>query len=246
MASHGRLPEFNGSATEWDVFAEQLSFYFTVNGIMDEDKQRAILLSACGTTTYKLLKTLLAPVELTSKSFSELVKLAQEHHNPKPSVIMRRFRFNTCVRHEGESITVYVTRLRDLASHYKYGDSAKEVIRDRLVCGVRDDTLQRALLAVAKLTFDKAFELALLHESAAQNARLLSGPSPTTTVHFAEPPGLPTDLPSGKVCYRCGGSHYAKDCRFKDTVCNYCHKKGHLQLVCRSRAKQLQSQSSEP
>ena len=246
MTSHGRLPEFSGSATEWDVFAEQLSFYFTANGITDAGKQRAILLSACGTTTYKLLKTLVAPAELTSKSFAELVKLAQEHHNPKPSVIMRRFRFNTCVRQEGESITAYVTRLRDLASHCEYGDSAKELIRDRLVCGVRDDTLQRALLAVAKLTFDKAFELALLHESAAQNARLLSNPLSATPVHFADPPGLPKDSPSGKSCYRCGGSHYAKDCRFKDTVCNYCHKKGHIQRVCRSRLGQKQLRSPQP
>jgi len=91
MATHGRLPEFSGGgASDWDVFAEQLSFYFTANGITDEDKQRAILLSACGTTTYKLLKTLVAPAELTSKSFSELVKLAQENYNPKPSVIMGR------------------------------------------------------------------------------------------------------------------------------------------------------------
>ncbi|ETW98968.1 MAG: hypothetical protein ETSY2_41825 [Candidatus Entotheonella gemina] len=182
-----------------------------------------------GSTTYKLLKTLVAPAELTTKSVADLVKLAQEHYNPRPSVIMRRFYFNTCVRQEGESITAYVTRLRDLASHCEYGDSAKELVRDRLVCGVRDDTLQRTLLAVAKLTFDKAFELALLHEAAVQNARLLSSPSSTAPVHYADSPGLPKDTQPGKSCYRCGGSHYAKDCRFKDAVCNYCRKKGHIQ-----------------
>ena len=194
MTSHGRLPEFSGSATEWDMFAEQLSFYFTANGNTDGDKQRAILLSACGTTTYKLLKTLVAPAELTS----DIVQFAQEHHNTKPSVIMLCFRFNMCVRQEGESITKFVTRLRDMASHCEYGDSATELIRDRLVCGVRDDTLQRTLLAVSRLTFDKAFELALLHESAAQNARLLSDQS-TAPVHYADPAGLPKDPRQGSA-----------------------------------------------
>ena len=246
MTSHGRLPEFGGNATEWDVFTEQLSFYFTANSIADEGKQRALLLSACGTTTYKLLKTLVAPAELTTKSVADLVKLAQEHYNPRPSVIMRRFYFNTCVRQEGESITAYVTRLRDLASHCEYGDSAKELVRDRLVCGVRDDTLQRTLLAVAKLTFDKAFELALLHEAAVQNARLLSAPSSTAPVHYADSPGPPKNTQSGKSCYRCGGNHYAKDCRFKDAVCNYCHKKGHIQRVCRTRIRQQQSDNPQP
>ena len=175
MASiHGHLPMFSGSAAEWDVFAEQLTYYFVANGIADADKKRAILLSACGTITYKLMKTLVAPAELTAKSFAELVQLAKEHYTPKPSVIMFRFRFNTSVRQDGESITRFVTRLRDLASLCEYGDSVKELIRDRLVCGVRDDALERTLLAVAKLTYDKAYELAVLHELAAQNSRLLS------------------------------------------------------------------------
>ena len=246
MASLGHLPEFTGSAAEWNAFAEQLSFYFTVNGITNEEKQWAILVSACGTTTYKLFKTLVAPTELMSKSFSDLVKLAQEHHNPKPSVIMHRFRFNMCVHQEVELITAFVTRLRDLASHCKYGDSAKELTRDRLVCGAWDDTLQCALLAVAKLTFDKAFELALLHKSAAQNACLLSNPSSLTPVHFADRPGLPKDPPSKKSCYHCGWSHYTKDFHFKETVCNSYHKKGHIQRVCHSQIRHWQLRSPQP
>jgi len=149
------------------------------------------------------------------------------------------------VRQEGESITAYVTRLRDLASHCEYGDSAKELIRDRLVCGVRDDTLQRTLLAVAKLTFDKAFELALLHESAVQNARLLRDSSSAKTVHYADPAGPPKDPSPGKPCFRCGGRHHAKDCRFKNAKCNYCHKKGHIQRACLSRLRQQQSRSPQ-
>ena len=176
------------------------------------------------------------------------MRLAQEHHNPKPSVIMRRFRFNTCVRQEGESITAYVTRLRDLASHCEYGDSAKELIRDRLVFGVRDDTLQRSLLAAAKLTFDKAYELALLHESAVQTARVLSGPSSSTaSVNFADTSPRPTrEAPQGKLSYyRCGGNHQAKSSRFKDTVCNFFNKREHLKRVCRSRRGQTPARKEQ-
>ena len=58
-----------------------------------------------------------------------------------------------------------------------------ELVRDRLVCGIRDDVIQRSLLSVAKLTFDKACELALLHESAEENSKVLSAP---TAVHRTE------------------------------------------------------------
>ena len=37
-----------------------------------------------------------------------------------------------------------------------------------------------------------------------------------------------------------------KDCRFKDAVCNYCHKKGHIQRVCRSIMQQRQPLNREP
>ena len=226
------------------MFAEQLAYYLVANGIDDADKKRAILLSACGTSTYKLLKTLVAPAELTAKSFAELVELAKEHYTPKPSVIMCRFKFNTCFRQGGESVTQFVTRLRDLASQCEYGDSAKEMIRDRLVCGVRDDTLQRTLLAVAKLTYDKAYELAVLHESAVQNSRLLST-STTTSVHYSgsTPTVSPPQDSQSKQCYRCGGNHLAKTCRFKEFVCNFCSKKGHIQRVCQTRLRQQERRS---
>ena len=100
---------------EWDVFAEQLSYYSVANGIDDPDKRRAILLSACGASTYKLLKTLVAPAEFTTKSFTELVQLAKEHYTSKPSVIMCHFKFNSAFREEGESISAFVTHLRGIS-----------------------------------------------------------------------------------------------------------------------------------
>ena len=189
--------------------------------------------------TYKLLRTLVAPAALTTKTFNELVKLATEHHNPKPSVIIRRFRFNTCVRQQGETITSFVTRLRDIASHCEYGATAKELIRDRLVCGIRDDALQRNLLAIAELTFEKAIEKALLHESAVQNAQMLNAPADVYRTPV-EPRSIQSENRRQTECYRCGENHAARDCRFRDSLCNYCKKKGHIRRVCRTRLQQLQ------
>ena len=243
MASfHGRVPEFSGATDDWDIFTEQLSHYFTASGITDADKKRVVLLSTCGITVFKLLKTLVSPYDLTSRTFDELVKLVQEHHHPQLSVIMRRFRFNTCVRQQGETVAAFVARLRDLASHCEYGDSAKELIRDRLVCRIRNNHLQRSLLEVAKLTFEKAFEIAQLHEAAEKNSKALNAPvdvhrTSTLTEHHSRPTDHTTDRAT-IACYRCGGRHSASDCRFRSSVCNYCKKKGHIQRVCRRRFRQ--------
>ena len=65
---HGQLPQFDRVAEDWEVFTEQLTHYFTANAIEDPAKKRSFLLSTCGTTTYKLIKTLVSPAEVTTKS----------------------------------------------------------------------------------------------------------------------------------------------------------------------------------
>ena len=133
MASfHGRLPEFSGTSEDWSVFAEQLTHYFTASGMSDAAKQRAVLLSTCGTPTYKLMKTLTAPADITTKTFAELVQLMQNHLHPKPSVIMRRFGFNACVRQQGKAISSYVTRLRDIRLQLRRFDQRTHTLSPRL------------------------------------------------------------------------------------------------------------------
>ena len=52
--------------------------------------------------------------------------------------------------------------------------------------------------------------------------------------------GKPMETP----CYRCGGKHAPRDCRFKDAVCHSCKKRGHLARVCRS--KRTQDTAADP
>ena len=59
------------------------------------------------------------------------------------------------------------------------------------------------------------------------------GPKPQPTV-------------SDQTCQRCGGSHSPVTCRFKNFTCRYCHKKGHLEKVCRSNKAARQSHNPRP
>ena len=87
----GHIPHFSGATDDWEIYIEQLMHYFTASGNDDGEKKYAILLSTCEMAAYKLLKTLVAPVDLTTMLFEELVKKALEYYKPQPSVIMQRF-----------------------------------------------------------------------------------------------------------------------------------------------------------
>ena len=77
-----------------DFYTERLQQYFTANAVA-EDKQKTILLSGCGVVTYPLIKNLTDPGKPTDKSFTQLVKPFADQYDPKPSVIVEHFRFNT-------------------------------------------------------------------------------------------------------------------------------------------------------
>ena len=49
-------------------------------------------------------------------------------------------------------------------------------------------------------------------------------------------------MPSGKqykskLCYRCGGKLLPSNCRFVESICNNCHKKGHIVRGCMRSAQ---------
>jgi len=52
-----------------------------------------------------------------------------------------------------------------------------DILRDQLVCGVEDSRIRRRPLAEPKLTFDKAFEIAMASESTEKNMKDLQSSS---------------------------------------------------------------------
>ena len=239
-AHHGSVGEFDASRESWTSYCERLELYFVANEVLDAAKQRAIFLTVCGPTTYQLVRNLVAPAKPTDKSLAALVKLVEDHHSPQPSVTVHRFKFNSRTQADGETIAAFVAELRRLSEHCEFGDQLDVMLRDRLVCGVRDTNVQRRLLAESKLTYKKAFDLAQAAEVATQNARDLQGPPPPASVNVMQRAGgARSHRPGPSLCYRCGDTqHRATDCRFKDAECRFCHKKGHLEKVCFAKNKQ--------
>ena len=141
--------------------------------------------------------------------------------------------------------------LRQVAEHCQYGANLKEMLRDRLVCGVAHEATQKRLLAEKDLTFDKAYTLALAIEAAERDTKnIKDGASDTQSVLFSQKgktPAPPPPRAAGKTCYRCGSAkHLAPACRHKESTCGFCKKKRHLEHVCLSKKSQESSGKSQP
>ena len=100
----------------------------------------------------------------------------------------------------------------------------REALRDRFVCGVRSESIQKRLLSEADLTISKAIELAQYMEAAHKNAQAMK--TPAMSVAAVEMPRRHVNSPranggppsaGNKPCHRCGSEgHSGSECSFRE------------------------------
>ena len=211
-----RVSEFSLNEDNWNTYIEQLIFFET-NRILDESQRKAILLSSCRMTTYKLFKGLTAPLKPGEKSFDELKQLMLHNQNPCLNMIVQRFKFNSCVRNANKSVLMFVAELRKLTEYCEYSKSLNNMLRGRLVCGINHERTQQHFLSKGStLTLEKALDIALSLESAiSQTAVIQSG----YMNNKSETQILKVSNKEVKKCYQCNSNHAAKSCPFIDKEC---------------------------
>ena len=117
---------------------------------------------------------MLAPNKPGEVAFNEMVKVLSDHYSPKPLEIVSCFKFYNRSRKPGESVSTFISEVRDLARFCNFGDSLDAMIRDRLVCGINDEQIQKRLLSKGnKLTLAKAMTFAQAIETATKDAQLM-------------------------------------------------------------------------
>ena len=70
----------------------------------------------------------------------------------KTNEIYERYCFNKRNQNQNESVDAYATALRTLAKTCNFGQLEDDLIRNRIVMGVRDESTRKKLQQVARLT----------------------------------------------------------------------------------------------
>ena len=168
----GHIQEFQPENELLSSYLERVQLFFIANDVVEE-KKVAVFLSVIGSKTYSLLRNLLAPNLPQNQAYAALMETLKKHFEPKPVVIAERFHFHRRNQAIGETISTYLAELRRLSTHCAFADYLEQALRDRLVCGIRSESIQKRLLAEADLTLKKAVELAQGMEAAERNAKSL-------------------------------------------------------------------------
>ncbi|XP_061127410.1 uncharacterized protein K02A2.6-like [Syngnathus typhle] len=170
---------------------------------------------------------------------------------PRKNIIYERARFNQRVQQVNETVDSFVTALYALAENCNYGALHDELIRDRLVVGLRDTSLAERLQMDKDLTLEKAVNQARQSEVIKRQQTDIRGEKKAdldaVSVKYKrekhstyKAPSLPkhkmAKSPNESQCYRCGRSpaHGKGQCPAKDVTCHTCGKRGHYSKVCKS------------
>ncbi len=235
--AHNPIGAFDSTTESWMAYTERLEQFFIATDVASADKKRALLLSGCGPHTYSILQDIVLPAKPSEKTFDELCQLMQDHQQPPPNPVLERFKFHNRVRKEGESISDFVAALKRQTKTCGFGDAMEDLLRDRIVCGCNNE---KQLLA--KTPPPAALAMALAMEAAVRD---LQGYTTAPAVHYL-PQKQRSSIPPQGDCYRCGGKHRSRECRFKDSKCHHCQKIGHLARCCRLKAQQANTKQRTP
>ncbi|XP_049517164.1 uncharacterized protein LOC125942945 [Dermacentor silvarum] len=239
----GKIGEYRlGTGASWDEYVERLEMFCDANKITTDEQKRAVLLSCCGEAAYGLIVTLVKPVRPTMASYDEIKTAVRKHLHPRPSELHARFLFYRRNQAADESVADYVTALRKLTEDCGFGDKQLPLdvmMRDRFVCGIKNEAVQQRLLAEPNLTFQVAYDMAVTAEATAKQQRDIRNQGRDETKDsqgLIQATRTKQDTAAEESsCYRCNGKHAPHLCSFRKAACFKCKKIGHIAKACRSK-----------
>ena len=168
-----------------------------------------------------------------------VVKKLDDYFGVQRNVIFERARFNHCDQIEGETAGEYNATLFSLAENCENGGLKDELIRDRLVVGIREESLSRQLQLDPELTLQNATKCICQREAVRdqqQSLKQISDADPNPERDKAGMDAMktkmgqqPTQRPCGqRKCFFCGGNPHSRDkCPARNSICFGCQKQEH-------------------
>ena len=195
--------------------------------------------------------------EEDAKKYKTVKDKFEAHFVKTRNTIYERAKFNSRKQGENETAHDFIVAVHCLAEHCAFGELRDELIRDRIVVGIRDAKLSQKLQLNAKLTLEKSEVEVRQSESVKEQQGTIRTSQDTEDIRAIKghnrggqlqrhlrgqykksPKRFNPTTQSTQSCTRCGQSppHSKPQCPARDMVCHKCHKKGHFQKVCRSKS----------
>lgn len=114
--------------------------------------------------------TQIMPTMSSETTFDAIKQKFNTYFSLKRNIIFERYKFNSRVQQAEEPVDLFITALYTLAETCDYGTLKEELIRDRIVIGIRDTRTSERLQLTSNLTIEKAIEMVRQAETQAKES----------------------------------------------------------------------------
>ena len=149
-------------ASNWNAWKKAWTRYEVATGVNKQEQlvRVSTLLSVIGEDAKKAFDAFEWGETEDDSTIEDVLAKFDEYCEPRTQVIYERYRFNNRNQEPGESIASYLTELRTIAKNCQHESiTPDEILRDRIVLGIRDDKMRERLLRLNDLTLQKAVDL---------------------------------------------------------------------------------------
>ncbi|MDY6929942.1 MAG: RNase H-like domain-containing protein [Pseudomonadota bacterium] len=205
----------------------------------------AVFLTVGGKEVYDLLKDLAFPDTPVKLPLETLQTMLKNHIVPKNFSMTERAKFDNMTRGPNVPYREFVRQLQRQAAQCDFGETLQERLLDRLIAGINDIDLQRAIIERPAVTFNTAREICTqredLHAATTQRSSVLFQRRNFKPVRNTNAPDNRPHRPNASQshpkrqadkCLSCGQLHPRSTCRFRNAKCHACGKNGHIRAVC--------------
>ena len=158
---------------EFDHWITRFERFKIASGLSDKDESQQVntLIYCMGKDADDIFNSFnLSATQ--AKKFATVTDRYKNYFNVKRNVIYERAKFNTRRQQENETVDMFVTSLYTLSEHCQYGPLKDELIRDRLVVGIKDAATSEKLQLDADLSLEKAIHISRQKEAVHKQQRV--------------------------------------------------------------------------
>ena len=199
----------------------------------DERKKVSILINVIGSEALKKYDHF--NINENEMSHCEKVlDIMQKKLVAEKNVIYTRYMFNSRVQNLEEDFETFYTEIVKLVDECDYDKFRNDLLRDKIVIGIRDKALKKEMLRKKDLTLDMAVNLCRSNEATERQLRSLN--SEVNVKKVMKKPYV-----KKRKCKYCGEFHQfiRGACPAYGKECEKCGKKNHSKAVCRTRDKKV-------
>lgn len=147
---------------EWIKWKKSYQIYYAACELKNKDAavQINILLHVIGEQGRDVYDQFVGKLD----TYEKVLERFDAFFLPKQNLTIERHKFFKRDQSESESVEQYVFELKKMASKCEFKDLCDDLVRDKLICGIRDGSLRERLLREENLTLSKAVGICNLAE----------------------------------------------------------------------------------